>query len=300
MAFDFYFAGTQCSESTQLLIDINANVLKSYANDKKELLTWFEAKKNGWKGKLLIDSGAFTVHRQGGSINIDEYIEWLNTYDEYYDYAIELDHIPGKWGMPRTTEEVEYSAKITYENYLYMLDRVKSPSKIMPVFHMGENFENLYKFLAIKDLTYLCISGRKDLTNKQREEWYTKCFNIIKECNRQDIKIHLLGSATMSNAEKFPLTSMDATSWIMTGANGNVLTDYGAIYVGDECKTLRHKLPEEAVAIMESICDKYGLKLEDLGKDYKARMLFNIYYTIEKSRTVCHKPSLGLKKRSLF
>jgi len=74
MAFDFYFAGTQCQESTELLKDLGCNVLKSYVNDRKEINKWFQYKKDGWTGKLLIDNGEFTFHRKGGSLDIDEYI----------------------------------------------------------------------------------------------------------------------------------------------------------------------------------------------------------------------------------
>ena len=57
MAFDFYFAGTQAPETDVLLTDLNCNILKSYVNDKKSIEKWFEYKRNGWKGKLLIDNG---------------------------------------------------------------------------------------------------------------------------------------------------------------------------------------------------------------------------------------------------
>ena len=63
MAFDFYFAGTQCDEADEVMVSLNANVLKSYVNDQKSIQKWFERKKNGWKGKLMIDNGAFTFHR---------------------------------------------------------------------------------------------------------------------------------------------------------------------------------------------------------------------------------------------
>ena len=88
MAFDFYFAGTQCQEADDLMVSFNANVLKSYVNDKRSIQKWFGHKRNGWKGKLMIDNGEFTFHRHGGSLDIDEYIDWINSNDEYIDYAI--------------------------------------------------------------------------------------------------------------------------------------------------------------------------------------------------------------------
>lgn len=299
MAFDFYFAGTQCEEANLLLKELNANVLKSYVNDKKEILKWFEYKRQGWKGKLLIDNGEFTFHRKGGSLDIDEYIKWLNDNDELIDYAIALDSIPGKWGQPRTSEDVRISAEKTWENFLYMRSKMKSPDKALPVFHMGESFDNFERFLQFPDLKYMCISGMKDLTNKQREAWYEKCFYLVSKYKRQDMKFHCLGSATIQNAVKFPFTSMDATSWIMTGSNGSVLTDWGVVYVGDECKTLKHTLPKENVELLEQYCNKFNTTLEDIGKDYKARMCFNVNYLYYKSQEVSYN-GVGFNKRRLF
>lgn len=299
MAFDFYFAGTQCEEANIILKNLNAHVLKSYVNDKKEILKWFEYKRQGWQGKLLIDNGEFTFHRKGGSLDIDEYITWLNDNDEYIDYAIALDSIPGKWGEPRTAEDVKKSAQKTYENYMYMRSKLKSPDKALPVFHMGESFDNLKRFLEIKELKYMCISGMKDLTNKQREDWYEQCFQIVKEYGRTDMKFHCLGSATLQNAMKFPFTSMDATSWIMTGANGSILTEWGVIYVGDDCKTLKHEVPKEHLESLRKACEEFGTSLDEIGKDYKARMCFNVNYLYRKSLETEYK-GISMSKRRLF
>ena len=279
MAFDFYFAGTQCNEADEVMVSLNANVLKSYVNDQKSIQKWFEHKKNGWKGKLLIDNGAFTFHRHGGELDIDEYIKWINDNDEYIDYAIALDHIPGTWGKPRTLEDFKEASEKTWQNYLYMKERVKNYKKLLPVFHMSENFEYLRKYLALPDLEYICISGFKDLTNKQREEWYEKCFYEISHSNHPDIKVHCLGSATMSNAIKFPFTSMDATSWIMTGANGSILTDMGVVYLGK-----RTRLTEQEYKVVHEILDKYGYTVDDAIENYRVRVCANVHYLYDKSR----------------
>lgn len=292
MAFDFYFAGTQCEEANYLIRDLNANVLKSYVNDKKEILKWFEYKKNGWKGKLLIDNGEFTFHRKGGSLDIDEYIKWLNDNDEYIDYAIALDSIPGKWGTVRTVEDFEASAEKTWNNYLYMLDRVKSPNKLLPVYHMGEHISNLERFLACKDLKYMCISAFKDTTNKFREDWYDKVFDTIDKSGRTDMQFHCLGSATIQNAEKFPFTSMDATSWIMTGANGGILTDVGVVYVG-----VKTKLTQIEVDTINEMLKPYNITCEDVVNDYKARMVANVHWLYNKSHETKFKSTIKARRK---
>ena len=292
MAFDFYFAGTQCDEADEVMVSLNANVLKSYVNDQKSIQKWFERKKNGWKGKLMIDNGAFTFHRHGGSLNIDEYIEWINANDEYIDYAIALDDIPGTWGMERTLDDYKESCEKTWQNYLYMKERVKNYKKLLPVFHMSEDFSYLRRYLELPDLEYICISGFKDLTNKQREEWYEKCFYEIAHSSHPDIKVHCLGSATMSNASKFAFTSMDATSWIMTGANGSILTDMGVVYLGK-----RIKLSDKEYEVVHDILDRYGYTVEQAIDNYRIRVCANVHYLYDKSRTLEYVGTSCMKRR---
>lgn len=291
MAFDFYFAGTQHPDTEKLFVELGANVLKSYVNDKKIIQRYFEYKKNGWTGKLLIDSGAFTVHRQGGELDIDRYIEWLNENDNYIDYAIEADHIPGKWGQPRTREEVLIAPKISYENYIYMRNKMKSPHKLLPVFHQYESFEWLNKILETPGCEYICLSGNKELTNKQREQWYSKCYSYINKL-KPTVKVHCLGSATIQNAEKFPFTSMDATSWIMTGANGGIFTEVGVIEIGN-----KSSLTKQETEILNKLLKKYGYTLQQAQEDYRIRMLINIHYLHEKSNTTSFRGTLTFKRR---
>lgn len=291
MAFDFYFAGTQCTEADDLIQKLNANVLKSYVNDKKEILKWFERKRNGWKGKLMIDNGEFTFHRKGGSLNIDEYIQWLNDNDECIDYAIALDKIPGRWGHVKTREEIAQAPEQTWNNYCYMYERVKSPKKLLPVFHQYDNFKWLEQILTSGMPEYICLSGNKELTNKQREDWYETCYSYIYKLN-PNVKVHCLGSATLQNAERFPFTSMDATSWIMTGANGSILTDVGVVYVGTAIKL--SDIERQAV---EKIVSKYGLTVDDVITNYKARMVVNVNYLYEKSLATEFKNKRSTNRR---
>lgn len=306
MPFDFYFAGSQCVEATQTMIDLNANVLKSYINEKKQILEWFERRKNGWQGKLLIDNGAFTVHRKGGEIDIDEYINWLNDNDEFIDRAIALDNIPGKWGRKRTYAELKNSPAQTWQNYLYMTERCKSPQKLLPVFHQGEDFKYLEQMVNHKIgdnyVEYICISGNKELTNKQREIWYTKCFEIIQNSGNPNVKVHCLGSATESNAVRFPFTSMDATSWIMTGANGGILTDFGVVKVSKESAKDKDNIKncsKDVVNFVTNQCKKYGITLEQIQNDYKYRMVMNVHYLYDMSQRTTYNEK-KVKTNKLF
>ena len=175
-----------------------------------------------------------------------------------------------------------------------MIERVTQPQKLLPVFHMGESFTYLENMVNSDKLlsNYICISGNKELTNKQREEWYLKCFDIIKHSKRPDLKVHCLGSATLQNAQKYPFTSMDATSWIMAGANGNILTNNGAIYVGKSVN-----LTDSEITQLNSISEMYGFTAEQLIADYKARMVVNVNYLYKASQETTFKNKMKFKRR---
>jgi len=297
MAFDFYFAGATTERIRNWLVSINANVLKSYYTDKSVIMKFFEHKRNGWTGKLMIDNGEFSFHRHGGSIDIDEYIAWLNKYDEFIDYAIAVDNIPGKWRQPRTLKDYQISTQKTWENYLYMVERVRSPNKLLPVFHQGDDFSALERFLSLPDLKYMCIAGSKDLTNADREAFYEKCFDIIDKL-RPDMKVHCLGSATLSNVERFRFVSLDSTTCNMVAAMGNIFIDGQVTYVGDELKTLK-LLGKDYVTALNHYCVKYGIDINDIGSDYQSRCMFNIRYMFDKSFTT-HTIKTSVKRKRLF
>lgn len=107
MAVDLYFAGSQCKESEEIIEQKGYCRLYSYLNDKRNLRDRFERKA---KGKLIVDSGAFTAWTKGVKLNVDEYIQWLNEHKEYIYLAGQVDSIPGEKGRKTTIQEVKQAA----------------------------------------------------------------------------------------------------------------------------------------------------------------------------------------------
>ncbi len=282
--FDYYFAGCCPVEP---LIENDCNILRSYLNDKKDIQTFFEARKNGWKGKMMIDNGAFSVHRKNGlKIDIDEYIDWINANHENFDYCVALDEIPGEWGKPRTAEQIKRAVEVTRENYLYMVERVVCPEKLLPVVHMADGIEVLRKTLELP-VKYICISGSKDVPASQRSAWYRQCFDIISKV-RPDVKVHCLGSGTLRDVVQFPFTSTDSTTYIKASSVGELCTDYGRIYVGEDLSKKRHAYnTPEIKKYIEEKCKQYGLDMEGLTARSKyVRFKFNVCYYLEKSKEI--------------
>lgn len=304
--FDFYFAGSQCKEADKVIVQLNGNRLFSFIQDKKNIYDYIEHKNNGWKGKLLIDSGAFTAHRKDIDIDIDVYCDWINHNEDNIFKAINLDHIPGKFGVTRTAKDILYAQKKSYGNYCYMVDKVNNGHKILPVFHQNENMEYLDKYLNFKIngkyIDYICLSGMKDLTRQQRQSWYKEVYEHIKKSKNPNIKTHILGSATLSDVEKFPVTSMDATSWIMTSANGSIMTDYGIVYVSEKCEQHPNHINnmcEEAKKNLITYLKSINMTLDEVCSNYKNRTVANVIYLYNKS-VITEFKGLNTNKRRLF
>ena len=122
--FNLYFAGSDNPAWREYLIAKNANRLASWINDRNVIDAWIE---NKAKGNLFIDSGAFSAHTVGKEVDIDKYIEFLNSIDEYVYIAAALDKIPGVFRQAKTRKQCLEAPLIGWENYLYMRERVKSP-----------------------------------------------------------------------------------------------------------------------------------------------------------------------------
>lgn len=288
---DYYFAG-KAKFAEPLIIKENANILRSFALEQADIDNWIEHRKNdGWKGKFFIDSGAFSVFKSGATVNLQEYIDFLNARDDYYTFAIQLDSIAGSWGKRPTVEEAEIAADKSWDNYKYMYSKLNKPTKLCPVYHMGEPLSCLHRIVdSTYDYECMCISGAKDLSKEQRMAWYQIVMPIIKE-KRPNVKVHGLGIGDYRVAEVIPFTSIDATSWIMLGAMGKIFTPIGQVTMSDREESqsdaenivnLSEKSRKEVIDYIESL----GYKFEDAQSDYKTRQLINMHYMIEKSKNI--------------
>lgn len=239
MAFNLYFAGSQCKEADELMVKLNCNRLFSQENDRKNISNWQNYKhsrRTQYKGNILIDSGAFSVHTKGIELDVDEYIEYINSIDKDIHIFAQVDKIPGEFGKQKTKEQILEAPALSWKNYLYMKDKVNSRDKLLPIFHQGEDFKWLHNILEYthddgSHISYIGISPANDKSAKEKEIFIHKCFNIIKKSSNPNVKTHAFGMTSRWILEQYPFTSADSTSWLMTGANGSIMTPYGIILV---------------------------------------------------------------------
>ena len=304
MAIDLYFAGSQCKEAEVIVAENALCRLHSYYNDRSKLNKRFE---EHVPGKLFIDSGAFTAWTKGVSIDVDTYIDFLNTYADQITLAGQIDTIAGAPDRTATPEEQYQASVATWENYLYMYERLVKPQILVYTFHIGEDFSFLKQALEWRDsngkpFQYMALGGTVGKPVKMKIEWFEKCWNIIKNSSNPNVKVHAFGMTSLKVLENFPFASADSTSWIMTGSNGGIFTKYGTIYASDTHKSdMDHysHLPEDAKkAVVEEITS-LGYPMEELETNYKARVCYNMLYQYKWSQN-CNPVYRANKQRKLF
>lgn len=282
----------------------NYNLLYSYGNCTNIIEGLFNLGK--LPNKLFIDSGAFSMWTKGITVNTDDYINWLNTRTIHLDLFGQVDSIPGNINTVATSSQVKEAANRTWENYLYMRERLEQPEKLLYTFHVGEDTEFLKNALNWTDqnnnhIPYIALGGMVGKPNHVRKAFLDSCFNIIKSSKNPDVKVHAFGMTSFSLLESYPITSADSTTWIMVGAMGNVMSDFGVVSVSEQQKNdpshFCH-LSSNDLRHLEEEVQKYGYDLNELSKNRNARVIHNARYMAEKAKKINN--SIFYKVKKLF
>lgn len=305
--FNFYFAGTQMKDVEEYKVANGMNNLKSWFLERKQLEELISYKKDGkYTGKIMVDSGAFTAHRKNVVIDCDSYISWLNENEPFLECYVQLDKIPGKWGRARTREDIKEAQEASWNNYCYMVSKIKNPFKLLPVFHQDEDFSCLRRILDFKidgkPVPYICISGAKDRTAKDRRSWYHECFQIIRSSENKNVRVHCLGCSTYQDLSLFPFYSSDSTTWLQLSNVGNI-QDENAVSVSDnalkDCNnSARFK---KLLPIIEQRCKRFGIDCAQLKVSYSARSIYNIRFMLEWcDKNIRKRDQIRIENRRLF
>lgn len=271
--------------------------------DRSAITKAIQWKKEGFCRWLFIDSGAFSVHTGNGKLPgwksstpptfrdwEDAYIEYLNSIDEYIDVFAQLDTIPGKFQQPKTPEDYAESAKKSWENYLYMRSKVKSPGKCMPVFHFGEDFSVLKHMLEWKDengehLDYIGLSPANDVNVEMKDTYIDECNRIIAQSSNPNVKTHLYGYTSLEGLSKLACYSADSISHRLIAAYNKILSvNFGVISITKRSRTSNTKsnlsfvetCDEYNMSKLQDEIKHYGFTLDQLQESSSARVAFNM------------------------
>ncbi len=301
---DLYLVGPEKENIMEVVTgEVKANMLFNYLEGKKATDKYKEKIK---PKKLFIDSGAFSAWTRGKQIDVDEYINWINERADFIDLYGQIDVIPGDKVKGHTQEQVEEAARATWENYLYMRPKMKNPDGLLYTFHVGEPYSYLEQALEWKDsegklIPYIALGGMVGKPMPVKKLFLDACFRIIKNSSNSKVKVHAFGMTSFPLLEQYPITSADSTSWIMTGANGSIMTDVGTIAISDQMARLPQHyshLPKHLQKDFEESIAEYGFTLDELRHSRDKRIMLNARYMNKKASELVYNP--GPKKLSLF
>lgn len=299
--FNLYFAGSRNKIADDHIIQKRGCRLFSYLNESKDIAYYLTQEQ---RGLLLIDSGAFSVAHANAVVDIDKYIQYINSNTEI-EYYIELDEIPYPVLNIETARE---SSEASWRNYLYMIERLDDPLKLLPVFHFGEPITGLKRMLSYKvngttPIPYICIGGRHGVSTSKQEDYFRKMFTIIHESPNPNVKVHVLGMTVFSTLEKFPMYSADSTTYLKIAAFGGILTDSGIINLSTKNNNLDNykAFDETNKSAVMGIIEKFGYTIEQLTEDTNERLKFNIDYCMDWANDYTYKGPKSFKHiKSLF
>lgn len=290
----YVFSGTLTNDMVKMLENIPdfkpMDVLVTQV-DRSGVTKMLEYKNNSHIIKsFMLDSGAFTAHRMGITVDIDEYIQYANSLDEHCWAIVELDEIPGTFGKPKSKEDYEHSVEVSWNNFLYMYPKMKNPKKLMAVYHQGEPIEALHRMLEWKDpegqpLELLCISPANDNSQRDKNIYLKEVYDIIRQSPNPNVKTHLLGMTSMPALSMFPCYSADSISHRLIAAYNKVFTQkWGVVSLSDKSRTVKSKSNMSFIETCDSetraefihLVEHYGFDLDTLKEQSSQRVCMSI------------------------
>lgn len=151
---------------------------------------------------IFADSGAYSAWTTGHPITVPEYAAWLEKWGDRLTCAAALDVIGDAAESHKQTTELR---KIVAQSH------PKLP--LLPVFHANDEggFYWLEKYLD-EGYEYIGIAPnafRFTGTQGLMGHWLDKCFKLARPTTRY----HGLGMTTWKHLLRFPLYSVDSTTW---------------------------------------------------------------------------------------
>ena len=283
--------------------------------DRSSIQKNIQWKREGFCRWLFIDSGAYSVHTGNAHITADEYIDYINSIDDDIDVFAQLDKIPGTFRQAKSKEDYEESARLSWENYLYMRERVKSPHKLMPVYHYGEDFEHLKRMLEWKDengeqLDYIGISPANDASQQDKNIYLQNVTDTIAASSNPNVKTHLYGMTSLDALSKYPCYSADSISHRLIAGYCKVLSPtFGVVSVSKKHRTSHTKSNMSFIEtaddynynILKKEVEACGLTMEQIEEESSARVVFTMHSMQQLLKTkYAYKPGNVKRAKKFF
>lgn len=232
--------------------------------------------------KVFLDSGAFSAHSLGVTIDIQEYCNYIIRNRDILrveDGAVMASVLDGI-GDPLKT----------WQNQLYM---EKCGAKPLPCFHFGEDTRYLEWYLERYE--YITIGGLVRKTQRDQQVWLDEIWNkfMLDGSGRAKIKVHAFGMTAPWLMERYPWHSVDSSSWIQAAAFGSIFTsEHGPIAVSTDSPSKhvsgRHltTLTDIERQSVEAMLANKGFNSERLSTVYESRACYNTLGYMELNKII--------------
>lgn len=277
--FNLYYAGTRTNYAEDFITNNGYCRLLSYVNERRMI------EKHCEKGRpVFVDSGAFSASTRGIEINVDDYIEWLNKWHENMVQYCCWDVIP-----VGDIDPVD-AAQQTWDNYLYMYDRLVDKEKLVYCYHYGEPVEYLHQALEF-GCTRIALGGMAKRKKAERKEFLQSIQHEFE--NYPDVQVHAFGMTDVDLLKQFRfIHSADSTSWLWPAKFSEIQAkSISKVYFSfkNEKANRIDKISDEKYYALEDELAEYGFKVEDMvgeGDPIKNRDVWQIMFWQERFFTV--------------
>jgi hypothetical protein len=223
------------------------------------------------KGKVFLDSGAFSAFTLGVEINKETYGEYINTNREIIECASVLDAI----GDPvQTLKNQEW------------FDQQKID--VLPCFHFGEPIEYLEHY--IKNYPRITLGGMVPINKMVLRDWLDHLFaeHICDADGLPKVKVHGFGMTTWDLLFRYPWHSVDSTSWVMGSKLGSIYITLGdkqfIVSIAEGANSEKQlnasfaSLPKIQQEVIEAEIESHGYTIEALKASWQLRNRYNCDY----------------------
>lgn len=220
--------------------------------------------------KVFLDSGAFSAHSLGVSIDI-------NAYCDYIKRNRDILRVDDGAVMASVLDGIGDAQK-TYEHQVYMESQGAKP---LPCFHFGEDPRYLEWYVAHYD--YITIGGLVRRSSEDQQVWLDRMWPYMLDgSGRPKLKVHAFGMTAEWLMERYPWHSVDSSSWIQAASFGSIFTsEHGPIAVSSQSPS-RHDvgrhlttLTDVERAAVEAMLTRKGFDYERLSTVYESRACYN-------------------------
>ena len=261
--YHVYFNGLKRENTTE-------NFLVTYDGKKAPGLDYLI--EHGHKGKLFMDSGAYPASKKNTDLDIDRYIEYVNKVGDHLDAIAQLDYIP-RIQDGTFEQQTEKSARLTWERYLYMWDRVRPElrKKLIYIIHAEDTETLLRRALEWRDkegnkIEYIGL-GLSTTDMAFRWSQLDTATRLFKEYNYQG-NCHGFGLQVLDCIQSCPyLTSCDSSSAIRDQMTGKVFIKGEIVKIADD--TSVHHKSDLSISQRENVLPRLKQRAKEMGIDFE-------------------------------